>query len=289
LHSILRPYTWLTISSIDNSSLPDGVQPENILGGGTTALVAFHPDSGRAIKFAHESRVRGSEYGILEFEYTVFTRLQTPTASERIIRCYAYAPAGISNSKESLELEYACNGTLRQHLRKQGRDDTPLGLRYHWAIQIAEAVIFVHSRGILHGDLNLANVLLDKELNVKVTDFSFSQIMDSKPRAQWTPPMTSRYQTGYRPPGMETCVASEVYAFGSALYELFTGKRPYEELLSSDFSHRAAVDALCTEKKFPDLTAVSGPTKVIMNCWRMDYLCVAEIKAQLELEATSAE
>jgi serine/threonine protein kinase len=260
--------------------LPLGVRAEHIIGGGSTALVALHPRNQRVIKFVHESRIRGPESGVLKFEQEVYSRLQATDASDRVIHCYGHYPTESYYGVESLELEYASQGTLRDYLRK-GRP-FPSSQYFRWAIQIAEALVFTHSKGVLHGDLNLANVLLDNSLNVKLVDFSFAVILDGSPGGRWALSPTSRYQMGYRPPGMSTCMNSEVFAFGSALYEIFTGRRPYEELYTLDLSHRKEVDRLFAEKKFPSVDGLEEAGKAILNCWTMVYPSFEVVKVDLD-------
>jgi serine/threonine protein kinase len=270
----------LIFNSIHEASLPVGLRAENIIGGGSTALIAFNPQNQRVLKFVHESRIRGPEYGVLKFEREVYSRLQATVTSNRLIHCYEYYPTESCYGVESLELEYASKGSLRDYLRKTRPLQTPEYFR--WAVQIAEAMIFVHYEGVLHGDLNLANVLLDDCLNAKVADFSFAVILDGSPGGRWAISPTSRYQMGYRPPGMATCIASEVFAFGSVLYEIFTGKRPYEELYTLDLSHREQVDKLVAQKKFPCVDGLNGIGSVILNCWTMAYTSFKAVKVDLD-------
>ncbi|KAF2460360.1 kinase-like domain-containing protein [Lineolata rhizophorae] len=275
---------------IHKSSLPPGISASDVIGGGHCSLIAVHPETKRVLKFAHESRTRGPSSDSIRLEWEIYRRVQdggTASGSPHIISCFGFFPADSSKyPTETLELEYCPNGTLRDRVRRD-KTDRPLpspAQLFRWAFQIADAVRFIHAKGVWHGDLKLANALLDANGDIKMGDYSASVIVDPEPGSTWYPTKPPRNQTAYRPPDLPTGIATEVFGFGAALFEMWTGKQPYEELFREDLSHCKGLRDLYLQRKFPQLDESVMPAKVIKKCWNMVYENFEQIKNELEEE-----
>ncbi|KAJ5574018.1 kinase domain containing protein [Penicillium hispanicum] len=128
---------------------------------------------------------------------------------ERLVRM-------LGHSRDGLILEYMKNGGLKTYL--QAQNSIPTSLKLKWAYEIAQAVSLLHSNGIIHCDIKPRNFLLDATLNIKIVDFSGSSLDGSKPASgegtrfylprHWRDPPT---------------VATDLFALGSTLYEVFQG------------------------------------------------------------------
>ncbi len=77
-----------------------------------------------------------------------------------------------------IRLEYASHGNIRSYLENNPADELR---RMRWAIQVAEALDFAHQGGVIHGDINSLNVVLDRRLDAKLADFAGSSL-DGSPR-----------------------------------------------------------------------------------------------------------
>ena len=89
--------------------------------------------------------------------------------------------------------------------------------------QLTEAVYFLQSHNIIHGDIKPHNVLLLND-NVKLTDFSLSRIIIKEPTICFQKP----YTISYRAPEInenQIFLKSDIWALGCTLYELYHGSR----------------------------------------------------------------
>src|SRR5436305_12645064 len=162
------------------------------------------------------------------------------------IHDYLETPGG-----DFLVLERIRGRNLRQALDAGALDPTA---RLRIAEQVAEALGAAHSKGIIHRDLKLANVMLADGGAVKVLDFGLAQAVGDAPFAgpvpnpsSGTAGMAAGDATGYvrtelgslvgtvacmspeQARGEKVTAASDMYAFGLFLQELLTGQPAYEQ------------------------------------------------------------
>ena len=97
-----------------------------------------------------------------------------------------------------------------------------------YARQILSALRFAHRHGIVHRDIKPHNVLVDREGRVKVTDFGIARAGTSQMTETGSIVGTAQYLSPEQARGGEVDPRSDLYSLGVVLYELLTGKTPFD-------------------------------------------------------------
>jgi len=139
-----------------------------------------------------------------------------------------------------LVMEFVEGDPLSQVV-KQG--PMPLEKVLQYAVQIADALSAAHSKGIIHRDLKPANIILTRS-GVKVLDFGLAKLSavakfgasGSSEMATRTEPLTEsgsivgtlQYMSPEQAEGKDTDERSDIFSFGTVLYEMITGTRAFD-------------------------------------------------------------
>lgn len=141
-----------------------------------------------------------------------------------------------------------------------------------WSIQTAEGLAYIHTKGVLQGDIGCHNILLDNEDNVKLCDFGGSSIDGSISGV-----MSGK---GFRRSNADPDVvdmADELFALGSTIYEIWTTRKPYHD------EDGKTVQEYFKNQTFPADVEKLPPTSVIVQCWREQYTSASEVVVDLKL------
>ncbi len=137
-----------------------------------------------------------------------------------------------------LVLEYVPGQTLAERIAKS---KLKLKEALTIALQIAEAVAAAHEHGVIHRDLKPGNIKITPEGKVKVLDFGLAKAVGGEAAEQQstiTEPGrvigTPAYMSPEQARGQVTDKRSDIWAFGCVLYEMLTGKIPFEGETVSD-------------------------------------------------------
>ena len=124
-----------------------------------------------------------------------------------------------------LSMEYVDGEDLASLLPRIGR--LPADKAVETARKICAGLAAAHDRGIIHRDLKPANIMINKRGDVVIMDFGLAALADalSGPEARNGTPA---YMAPEQLKGAEVTARSDIYALGLVLYELFTGRRPYD-------------------------------------------------------------
>ena len=117
---------------------------------------------------------------------------------------------------------------------KSLQDELSAGRRFTWrevariGIAIAEALKHAHDRGIIHRDLKPANLLIDPQDHIKLTDFGIAKLYGgTSVTAEGGVLGTADYMAPEQADGKQITSRCDLYALGSVLFALLTGKPPF--------------------------------------------------------------
>lgn len=132
-------------------------------------------------------------------------------------------------------MEYVEGMTLKEMLKKTGLlpEDRALPI-FH---KILRGLEYAHSQGIIHRDIKPGNIIIDKNGNPKITDFGIAKILGDKGMTQTGTKLGTVYYMSpeqiKNPKGVDQ--RTDVYSLGVTLYEMLTGRLPYNVGLESEY------------------------------------------------------
>lgn len=163
-----------------------------------------------------------------------------------------------------LLFDYQPGGTIRDFLQtcKNGVKDVKL---FRWAIHISQGLAYVHAMGVIQADVSLSNVLVTEQQDAVICDFSSASLNNQRTS-------TTCYELRSRRPSIEErfTAIDDIFALGSALYEMETGHPPYHHKVDEK------VEKLFTKGSFPSTRGLLLGD-VIKKCWNSNYCDASEV------------
>jgi serine/threonine-protein kinase len=167
----------------------------------------FGSDAGFAARFRQEARAAGS--------------LSHPN----IVPVYDYGTD--TDGSQFIVMQLVEGDNLATLLRERSVLETDDAVRV--ALGVASALEAAHRRGLVHRDVKPGNILITDDGDVKVTDFGIARaVAEASMTVTGTTLGSVHYFSPEQARGDEVTGASDVYALGIVLYEMLTGRRPFE-------------------------------------------------------------
>jgi Tol biopolymer transport system component/predicted Ser/Thr protein kinase len=186
------------------------------------------------------------------------------------------------DDRDFIVMEYVAGKTLDQLI---GRKGLKLSETLKYSIQMADALAVAHAAGIVHRDLKPANVMVTEKGLVKVLDFGLAKLTEAAPgdeagetlsAAEEAPHTeegailgTVAYMSPEQAEGKKVDARSDIFSFGSLLYEVITGRRAFR-----GETRVSTLSAILKEEPQPaSSVAVDVPRdleKIVARCLRKD-------------------
>ncbi len=134
---------------------------------------------------------------------------------------------GFTEKVQFIVMEYVDGITLTDYIEQQGvlkwRD------ALHFTVQVLKALQHAHDRGIVHRDVKSSNVMLLRDGSIKVMDFGIARFNRENNKTVSEKTIGSvHYISPEQARGDITDERSDIYSVGVALYEMLTGKKPFD-------------------------------------------------------------
>jgi serine/threonine-protein kinase len=127
----------------------------------------------------------------------------------------------IDEGRYYLSMEFIYGEDLEDVLKREHHFSEPMVLR--WADQLCDVLEYMHEAGLIYRDMKPANIMIDRDANVKLVDFGIAKVLQPGQRN------TMVGTPGYSPPEQYQGLAtreSDLYALAATLHHLLTGRDP---------------------------------------------------------------
>ncbi|HEX2642567.1 MAG TPA: protein kinase [Thermoanaerobaculia bacterium] len=139
-----------------------------------------------------------------------------------------------------IAMEYVRGTNLKQIL--QSGQPMPLTRVGDIVTQVADALDYAHSQGVIHRDIKPANIILTADNRVKITDFGIAKLDTSNLTQEGQLLGTPNYMAPEQIQGREVDHRADLFALGVMLYEMLTRHKPFQGENLTVVSHRIVYD-----------------------------------------------
>ncbi|KAF9644875.1 kinase-like protein [Thelephora ganbajun] len=173
---------------------------------------------------------------------------------------------GVTLDPLQLVSEWMPGGELRHYVR-----ENPQANLINLSLGVAQGLAYLHSSGVIHGDLKGPNIMVDESGNARITDFGLAKIArgsnsltgtseDQNHTIRWTAPEILRS-------GQAVSKESDVFSFGMVMTEIFTGEVPFKTLKALEIVMRITHGERPGRPSHPKFTE---------NLWELTQRCWTE-------------
>lgn len=150
--------------------------------------------------------------------------LMSQCNSPRVARMYAICA---EDGYYAIIMEYLAKGSLFRVIHEKNKDLPWMPQRWQIAIDVTAGLHYLHSNGLIHGNINSNTILLDEDYRAKIADFGLSNYSNS------VAPMNRNANIGglapeLSDPDQKNSEQSDVYSLGMVLWELAERRIPFD-------------------------------------------------------------
>lgn len=211
LQGLILDNRYKIISKIGVGGMADVFKGEDLLLGRPVAIKVLHQnfagDDDFVARFKREAQAAG--------------KLSHPN----IVSMY---DVGFDQGYHYIVMEYIEGETLKEYITRHERLSIDNAVKF--TIAIAEGLEHAHAMGIVHCDIKPHNVLITKQGRIKVTDFGIARAMNAGTTMMYTNSImgSAHYLSPEQASGKPVNGSTDIYSLGAVLYEMLTGRVPYE-------------------------------------------------------------
>ena len=211
LQGLILDNRYKIISKIGVGGMADVFKGEDTLLGRPVAVKILHSnfagDDDFVARFKREAQAAG--------------KLSHPN----IVSMY---DVGFDQGYHYIVTEYIEGETLKEYINRHERISIDNAVKF--TIAIAEGLEHAHAMGIVHCDIKPHNVLITKQGRIKVTDFGIARAMNAGTTMMYTNSImgSAHYLSPEQASGKPVNGSTDIYSLGAVLYEMLTGRVPYE-------------------------------------------------------------
>ena len=180
------------------------------------------------------------------------------------------------SSPEYIVMELIDGITLKQYMERRGRLNWRESL--HFITQIMKGLSHAHSRGIVHRDIKPQNIMVLRDGSVKVADFGIACLANSANTLTQEALGSVHYMSPEQARGDRTDARSDIYSAGVVLYEMLTGRLPFE----GDSAVSVAIQHLSSVPLSPREINPEVPEA-------LELICMKAMASELEKRYASAD
>ena len=169
---------------------------------------------------------------------------------------------GSEKGMHYIVMEYVEGITLKTYIEKKGQLSFKEAVSI--AIQVGRGIEAAHSKGIIHRDIKPQNIIISKEGKVKVTDFGIARAASSN-TINSSVMGSVHYISPEQARGGYSDEKSDIYSFGITLYEMLTGKVPFEGDTTVSIALQHIQDEIVSPRQYVPEIPVSVE-KIVLKC-----------------------
>jgi serine/threonine-protein kinase len=172
------------------------------------------------------------------------------------------------DGKHFITMEFVPGQDLRRLIKQTGRLDTETAVSI--AKQVGEGLSEAHKLGVVHRDLKPSNIMIDQEGQARIMDFGIARSLKAKGITNAGAIIgTPEYMSPEQVEGKEADARSDIYSFGIILYEMVTGRSPFQGDSSLAVALKQKIERPeKPEKLNPQIPA--GLSRLILKCLEKD-------------------